>query len=67
MNAEIDIAGIFIPSALALVVIAFAATILVREMLAVFGIYRKIPYAPLFDLAIFLLSWSALAGLAERV
>ena len=58
MIGESFIDGVFIPNALLVFVLAFAASLLLRRTLRFFNAYRFIWHAGLFDTAVFVvLAW----------
>ena len=52
MRYEIDIAGVFLPSLLLWLVIAYALSALLRAQLRRFGFYRLVWHRALFDFAV---------------
>jgi hypothetical protein len=66
MIGEAYIAGVFIPRLILVLLLAFAASLLLRRILRWLRLYRYIWHAALFDIAVFVvLSWliaSATAG-----
>ncbi|MCW3481901.1 DUF1656 domain-containing protein [Neisseriaceae bacterium JH1-16] len=55
MIGEIDIYGVFIPSLLALMLIAFALTGCLRFVLARLGLYKVIWHRSLFNFALYVI------------
>ncbi len=58
MTPEIDIAGIYISSVVLTAILAFLATVVVRRLLALTGLYRHLWHPALFDAALFFLLWT---------
>lgn len=56
MIEEIDLFGVFLPSLFVWMVVAFAATMLLRRLLSSAGAYRFIWHRPLFDLALYVVT-----------
>ncbi|MGA9522960.1 MAG: DUF1656 domain-containing protein [Myxococcaceae bacterium] len=66
MNGELDIAGIFVPSAF---VCALAAVVLIAVLRRIFeatGFYRLVWHRALFDLALFFALWGVLTALSFK-
>jgi len=63
---EIDVAGVFIPAMLLWSMCAFTATSLIDRALGRSRIYRRIWHRGLFDFAVFIILWGALAGLTYQ-
>ena len=58
MIGESVIDGIFIPNVLVVLLLAFAASLLLRRVLRLFNLYRFVWHAGLFDTAVFIgLAW----------
>lgn len=55
MNGELDIYGVFVPSLLGWMVIAFAITTAIRFVLGRLGFYQWVWHRSLFNLALFVL------------
>ncbi|MDX3925000.1 MAG: DUF1656 domain-containing protein [Shinella sp.] len=55
MPAEVDIYGVYLPSLLVLMFVAFIISIAVRRLLAWFGAYALVWHRGLFDLALYVL------------
>ena len=57
MIGEVEIAGVFVPTAVAGGTTAFIATVILRHVLRVAGAYQFIWHAGLFDVAMFVVLW----------
>ncbi|SCK18573.1 DUF1656 domain-containing protein [Vogesella sp. LIG4] len=66
MIGEIDIYGVYIPSLLLLMLIAFAATSLLRLLLGYTGLYRIIWHRSLFNFALFVIVLGVTVALTQR-
>ncbi|MCH8685777.1 DUF1656 domain-containing protein [Pedomonas mirosovicensis] len=64
MAAEINVGGVFLPAALLWALVAFALSLGVRQVLTGLGLYRFIWHRALFDIAVFVALWGALATLS---
>ena len=62
MIGELDIDGIFLSPVLVSAVIALAASIVVRRLLAAGGVYRVVWHPALFDTALFVVLWATVAA-----
>ncbi|WP_420993073.1 DUF1656 domain-containing protein [Cupriavidus sp. 30B13] len=65
LNAEIDLYGVFVPSLLALMLLAFAMTAGLRALLARLGFYRMVWHRSLFNLALYLIVLGSVVSLAR--
>lgn len=65
MSGEIDIYGVFIPTLLVLMVVAFAATGLLRFVLARIGFYKLVWHRSLFNLAVYVIALGGIVALAH--
>ncbi|HSZ49951.1 MAG TPA: DUF1656 domain-containing protein [Caulobacteraceae bacterium] len=64
MRAELDINGVFVSALLVFAVAAWLLTAIATRILAWAGFYRLVWHRALFDLALFVAVWGAVAGLA---
>ncbi|HEY1926486.1 MAG TPA: DUF1656 domain-containing protein [Caulobacteraceae bacterium] len=64
MRAELDINGVFVSALLVFAVAAWLLTAIAIRILAWAGFYRLVWHRALFDLALFISIWGAVAGLA---
>jgi hypothetical protein len=64
MIGEFDVGGVFIPSLLVWVIVAFIINLFVRRLLVLFGFYRLVWHRGLFDLAILAILWGAVTYIA---
>jgi len=62
MIGEFDLNGVFLSPVLVSAVIALLASVLVRRMLAIAGLYRIVWHPALFDAALFVVLWAAVAA-----
>ncbi len=67
MIGEIDLGGVFAPTLLLWAALALLASLPVRRLLDRSGAYRFIWHRGLFDIALLLVLWGAIAGLAARL
>jgi Protein of unknown function (DUF1656) len=67
MIAEFDIYGVFVPALLIFAIVAFAILLGLRYVLDLVGFYRFVWHRPLFDFALFVILFGAVAALAEPV
>jgi hypothetical protein len=67
MRSEVDIFGIYLPSAFPIAIGAFLLLGLLRRALATGGIYRFIANKSLFDTAMYICLFSFLVLAASRV
>ncbi len=65
--AEIGIGGVFIPALLVWATIALLLSILLRRLLAAFGLYRFVWHRALFDLALTVILLGGTVEVASRV
>lgn len=66
MPAEIDVAGVFVPTLLVLSVVAYAAASLLRRWLTRFGLYKLVWHRALFDLGLFVVVLGGVFATAQR-
>ena len=64
MRAELDINGVFVSALLVFAVAAWFLTTLATRALSWAGFYRFVWHRALFDLALFIVIWGAVAALA---
>jgi hypothetical protein len=64
MRAELDINGVFLSALLVFAVAAWAVTAVATRILARVGFYRFVWHRALFDMALFVAVWGAVARLA---
>lgn len=67
MTGEIDLYGVFAPSLLILMLVAYAVSLPLRRMLAWSGFYRLVWHQPVFDLALYVVLLAGVVALATRV
>ena len=53
MTGETDLYGVFLPSLLVWMVIAFLLNLVVRHILSLLGVYKYVWHRPLFDIALY--------------
>ncbi len=63
MNPEIEFAGIYLSSVVAIALLAFIAAFLLRKIIGQAGLYRHIWHPALFDAALFVLLWAGIEAL----
>ena len=63
MIGELDLNGIFLSPALVSAVLAFLAFMAVRRVMVGLRVYRIVWHAALFDGAVFVILWAAVATL----
>ncbi|WP_042878376.1 DUF1656 domain-containing protein [Cupriavidus necator] len=61
MLSEIDLYGVFVPGVQVLMVLAFAVTTAIRNVLAALGWYRHIWHRSLFNLSLYVIVLGAVA------
>ena len=64
MRAELDINGVFVSALLVFAVAAWFLTTVATRLLSWAGFYRFVWHRALFDLALFVAIWGAVAALA---
>lgn len=62
MIGEFSIAGVFLSPVLVSAVIALAVSVVVRRVIALAGLYRIVWRPALFDAALFIIVWAAVAA-----
>ncbi|HEY1609268.1 MAG TPA: DUF1656 domain-containing protein [Paraburkholderia sp.] len=67
MIGEIDILGVFVPSVLVLMLIAYLVNLVIRAGLARIGFYRLVWHRSVFDLSIYVLVLGALVVVSHRL
>ncbi|MFM0632391.1 DUF1656 domain-containing protein [Paraburkholderia xenovorans] len=67
MPSEIDVYGVFVPSLLVLMLLAFGLTSIVRGLLSRSGFYRRVWHRSMFNASIYIVMLGALQALAQRV
>jgi hypothetical protein len=67
MIGEIDILGVFVPSVLVLMLIAYLINIGVRMVLTRIGFYRLVWHRSIFDLGIYVLVLGVLVVVSHRL
>ena len=53
MTGETDFYGVFLPSLLIWMVIAFLLHVALRQILSLLGVYKYVWHRPLFDIALY--------------
>jgi hypothetical protein len=59
---EFDVYGVFLSPVLVSAVLAYAASLAVRRLLSLVGAYRVVWHPALFDTALFVILWAAVAA-----
>lgn len=67
MIGEIDLSGVFVSPLLVWAVVALAPWVLARWGLELAGAYRLVWHRALFDIALFVILWAAVAALSARL
>jgi hypothetical protein len=67
MIGEFDVGGVFTPSLMIWALIALALSLPLRWALARLGVYRLVWHRGLFDIALVVLLWSAVAACAAAL
>jgi len=67
MNGELSIAGVYVPSLLGVMVLAYLVLAGLRLFLLRAGLYRHVWHPPLFNLALYVLVLGALFALLRKV
>ncbi|MGO4332213.1 DUF1656 domain-containing protein [Cupriavidus sp. 2TAF22] len=67
MSGEIDLYGVFVPSLLAWMLVAFLITACVRAVLSRVGFYRLVWHRSLFNLAFYVIVLGGVVYLAYRL
>ncbi|MCK0197688.1 DUF1656 domain-containing protein [Ancylobacter sp. 6x-1] len=62
MTAEIDIYGVYVPTLLALMVLALPLSVVVRRLLAWCGVYSFVWHRGLFDVALYVILLGVLSS-----
>lgn len=62
MIGEFSIAGVFLSPVLVSAVIALAVSVVLRRVIALVGLYRIVWHPALFDAALFIIVWAAVAA-----
>ncbi|SPK75963.1 conserved exported protein of unknown function (plasmid) [Cupriavidus taiwanensis] len=65
LNSEIDLYGVFVPSLLVMMLLAYALTSGVRRLLALTGIYSLVWHRSLFNFSLYILVLAGLVALAR--
>ncbi|VVE15469.1 membrane protein [Pandoraea aquatica] len=65
MSGEIDIYGVFVPTLLALMVVAFVLTGALRFVLARIGFYKLVWHRSLFNLAVYIIALGGIVAVAH--
>ena len=65
MSAEIDIYGVFVPTLLVLMVVAFVLTGALRFVLTRIGFYRLVWHRSLFNLAVYIIALGGIVAIAR--
>ncbi len=66
MNGEYSLYGIFVPSLLVFGIVASLCTVFLIRVLDRFGFYRFVAYRALVDLALYVITFGAVAFLAPH-
>jgi hypothetical protein len=67
MIGEIHILGLYAPAPLVSVIAAGLLIILVRQIFLRVGVYRHVWHPGLFDLALFVILWTATSALTDHL
>ena len=67
MSGEIDIYGVFVPMLLALMVVAFVLTGVLRFVLARIGFYKLVWHRSLFNLAVYIIALGGIVAIARAL
>jgi len=67
MIGEIDILGVFVPSVLVLMLIAYLINIGIRMVLTRIGFYRLVWHRSIFDLGIYVLVLGVIVVVSHRL
>ncbi|NML31652.1 DUF1656 domain-containing protein [Paraburkholderia antibiotica] len=67
MIGEIDIFGVFVPSVLVLMFIAYLINLALRTVLAYVGFYRLVWHRSIFDLGIYVLVLGLVVVVSHRL
>jgi hypothetical protein len=67
MIGEFDVGGVFVPTLLLWAVVALALSVPLRRLLAWLGAYRLVWHRGLFDIALVVLLWGAVAAAAATL
>jgi len=67
MIEEIDLYGVFLPSLLVWIVLAFLIILVLRRALAAFGIYKYVWHRPLFDMALYVVTVGVVVAIARSL
>ncbi len=67
MTEEIDLYGVFLPSFLVWLVLAFVILLVLKRALAAFGLYKYVWHRPLFDLALYVVTAGAVVAIARSL
>lgn len=65
MSGEIDIYGVFVPTLLVLMVVAFVLTGVLRFVLARLGFYKLVWHRSLFNLAVYIIALGGIVAIAH--
>ncbi|AJE97334.1 DUF1656 domain-containing protein [Pandoraea apista] len=65
MSGEIDIYGVFVPTLLVLMVVAFVLTGVLRFVLARIGFYKLVWHRSLFNLAVYIIALGGIVAIAR--
>jgi hypothetical protein len=66
MSNEFNLYGVLVPALFAWTLIALAASVLLRRLLAWSGFYRFVWHRPLFDLSLYVVLVGAIVLLAKQ-
>jgi len=66
MIGEIDVLGVFVPSVLVLMFIAYLVNLVIRNVLARIGFYRLVWHRSIFDLGIYVLVLGLVVVVSHR-
>ncbi|PLZ04247.1 hypothetical protein CY652_00780 [Burkholderia sp. WAC0059] len=67
MIGEIDIIGVFVPSVLVLMLVAYLFNLVIRNVLTRIGFYRFVWHQSIFDLGIYVLVLGAIVVVSRHL
>jgi hypothetical protein len=67
MIGEIDVLGVFVPSVMVLMFIAYLVNLVIRNVLARIGFYRLVWHRSIFDLGIYVIVLGLVVIVSHRL
>jgi hypothetical protein len=67
MIGEIDVLGVFVPSVMVLMFIAYLVNLVIRSVLARIGFYRLVWHRSIFDLGIYVIVLGLVVIVSHRL